>query len=277
MVHEDNETISVTIRTNVPGGPPAGSVAFTTVNGTALGEKAHSMLSIYLDYVIYISFLDSSDYVRTFTTLSFETGSYITTVDIPIINDDIGELQEVFYGMLSIIGSSNIKITQDQAEIHIIDDDGRHYINLNDDIIKKLLPSTVRVWFEPTSYTVDESDGTVTLIVMTNVPGGPSNGEVEFYTVNGTATSKASTLMKIESLTPFLCTGAGDFKEVLGFHVNFDEGSYNTTVMVTVNEDGILENDEVFFGRLRLIGVERIEITEDEASVTITDNDCEYT
>ena len=48
------------------------------------------------------------------------------------------------------------------------------------------------MWFEPTSYTVDESDGTVTLTIMTNVPGGPSNGEVAFYTFNGTATSKAS-------------------------------------------------------------------------------------
>ena len=74
-----------------------------------------------------------------------------------------------------------------------------------------------------------------------------------------------------------MCTGAGDFTEVLGFHVNFDEDSYSTTVMVTVNEDGILENDEVFFGRLRLIGVERIELTEDVASITIIDNDGEYT
>lgn len=49
---------------------------------------------------------------------------------------------------------------------------------------------TVRVWFEPTSYTVDESSGAVTLIVRTNVAGGPPLGEVEFYTVDETAVGK---------------------------------------------------------------------------------------
>ena len=48
----------------------------------------------------------------------------------------------------------------------------------------------VRVWFEPSSYTVDESSGTVTLIVRTNVPGGPPDGSVEFYTVDDTAVCK---------------------------------------------------------------------------------------
>ena len=44
------------------------------------------------------------------------------------------------------------------------------------------------MWFDPTSYTVCESDGNVTLTVKTN--GGPREGCVEFYTVNGTAASK---------------------------------------------------------------------------------------
>ena len=48
--------------------------------------------------------------------------------------------------------------------------------------------NTVQVWFDPTSYTVYESDGNVTLTVKNN--GGPREGCVEFYTVNGTAASK---------------------------------------------------------------------------------------
>ena len=51
--------------------------------------------------------------------------------------------------------------------------------------------STVRVWFEPSVYTVDESSGRVILMVRTNVPGGPSDGELEFYTLDGTAVCKS--------------------------------------------------------------------------------------
>ena len=50
-----------------------------------------------------------------------------------------------------------------------------------------ILWSTVQVWFEPISYTVSEDAGTVTLTIKTNVPGGPSDGGVEFYTEDGTA------------------------------------------------------------------------------------------
>ena len=83
-----------------------------------------------------------SDYNQTVTIVSFEAGSYVAMVDIPIINDNIGELEEVFYGMLSIVGSSNVKIIQDEAEIYIIDDDGKHYTPLNDGIIKSFINSS---------------------------------------------------------------------------------------------------------------------------------------
>ena len=44
------------------------------------------------------------------------------------------------------------------------------------------------MFFEPTSYTVDENAGTVTLTVQTDVPGGPQSGAVQFYTERGSAT-----------------------------------------------------------------------------------------
>ena len=55
-------------------------------------------------------------------------------------------------------------------------------------VLSDQLFTTVQVWFDPTSYTVCESDGNVTLTIKTN--GGPREGCVEFYTVNGTAASK---------------------------------------------------------------------------------------
>ena len=48
---------------------------------------------------------------------------------------------------------------------------------------------TARVWFEPTSYIVNEDASTVDLIFRTNIPGGPPNGSVQFLTEDGTAFS----------------------------------------------------------------------------------------
>ena len=55
----------------------------------------------------------------------------------------------------------------------------------------------VQVWFEPSVYTVDEDSGTVTLIVMTNVPGGPPGGGVVFYTEDDSATCMLLLLLSL--------------------------------------------------------------------------------
>ena len=47
---------------------------------------------------------------------------------------------------------------------------------------------TPGVFFDPTSYTVNEDTGVATLTVRTNVPGGPVDGAVQFYTEDGSAT-----------------------------------------------------------------------------------------
>lgn len=47
---------------------------------------------------------------------------------------------------------------------------------------------TPTVFFDPTSYNVNENAGTVTLTIRTNVPGGPDDGAVVFYTEDGSAT-----------------------------------------------------------------------------------------
>jgi hypothetical protein len=214
-VNEDAGTVTLTIRTNFAGGPPPGSVTFTTVNGTAT--------------VV-------SDYTETSSNIVFGENSLTTTVTVPIVDDSVGEQEEVFYGSLSIVGNANVRISQDRADINIIDND-------------------VRVWFEPTAYSVDESAGRVTLIVMTNVPGGPSDGEVEFHTVNGTAVSP------------------GDFSQLTAVPVTFADGSSITSITVSINDDSAIEDDEVFTGSLSHIGVERVQIVEDTATVTIIDND----
>ena len=42
-----------------------------------------------------------------------------------------------------------------------------------------------------------------------------------------------------------------------------------------INDDNILEENEVFLARLRHVGVETINIVEEEARVMIADNDSE--
>ena len=44
---------------------------------------------------------------------------------IPIVDDSIGEPEEVFYGSLSIVGSSPVIITEERADIHITDNDSK--------------------------------------------------------------------------------------------------------------------------------------------------------
>ena len=46
----------------------------------------------------------------------------------------------------------------------------------------------MKVWFEPTSYVVDENAGSVSITIRTNVTSGPSDGVVQFNTADGTAT-----------------------------------------------------------------------------------------
>ena len=71
-----------------------------------------------------------SDYTSSSSIISFEANSLSTTVVVPIVDDTISEQAEVFYGTLTSSESTNIQITEDRSEIHIIDNDGRHYISI---------------------------------------------------------------------------------------------------------------------------------------------------
>ena len=55
--------------------------------------------------------------------------------------------------------------------------------------------------------------------------------------------------------------------------MRFEEGSFTARVTVMINDDVIVEENEVFLARLRHVGIEAISIVEEEARVTITDND----
>ena len=65
----------------------------------------------------------SSDFVSTTYDVTFEAGSYVTTVAVPVVDDTLGEIAETFYGSLMVVGTSTVQVTEDRADILIIDDD----------------------------------------------------------------------------------------------------------------------------------------------------------
>ena len=68
----------------------------------------------------------------------------------------------------------------------------------------------------------------------------------------------------------------GDYGAVSGISVVFQAGTFTTTVSVRINDDTIQENDEVFLPKLRYTGMDTVEITQNEAAVTILINDGRY-
>ena len=114
--------------------------------------------------------------------LDFESGSYqatflagetTTSVSIPITDDTTTELTEDFSVVLTIPATAASQgITNGAADTAIID------ITDND---------PVEVVFNPTQYTVNESDGVVTLTLIADKPAS-FEYTVEIVTQNGTAT-----------------------------------------------------------------------------------------
>ena len=106
---------------------------------------------------------------------TFSAGQTTATVTIPITDDDIAELNETFYAVLTIptnVSSLGVsKGTADTATITIIDSD------------------SVKVNFSPTQYTVNEGNGSVILNLIAD-KAASSAYTVEVLTQDGTATGK---------------------------------------------------------------------------------------
>ena len=107
--------------------------------------------------------------------VTFYAGQTTATVTIPINDDDIYELNETFYTVLTVptnvysLGVS--RGAADIATITIIDND------------------SVKVNFSPNQYTVNEDDGSVTLNLIAD-RAASSAYTVEVLTQDGTATGK---------------------------------------------------------------------------------------
>ena len=72
-----------------------------------------------------------------------------------------------------------------------------------------------------------------------------------------------------------LCTAPGDYNETV-FQMTFGPGASNQTVSVPIASDGMYENEEIFFGNLRLpAGSQaRVDFNPMRANAMIIDADC---
>ena len=88
---------------------------------------------LFLEILSFYSLLsfppDSLDYTSTTFTLSFTSGQTIgirISKTISIVNDNIAESIESFFGSLSLQPTGlNVSVSPDQAEIYITDNDGK--------------------------------------------------------------------------------------------------------------------------------------------------------
>ena len=83
-------------------------------------------------YYVYISYIAPGDYTASGAlAVNFEPGQLSITVSVAIRNDNMVEPDETFFGRLRSTGVGDVLVTQDRAQITIINDgDKREEINI---------------------------------------------------------------------------------------------------------------------------------------------------
>ena len=103
------------------------------------------------------------DYISTTIDVSFDPGSTMATVSVPIIDNTDIEGDEMFTVSLTS-SDSNVEFGNDMATVTILDRDGMNLV-LHAEVYEYFIVSVV-VFFNPVSYTVTEGeDAHVTLLV----------------------------------------------------------------------------------------------------------------
>jgi len=209
--------------------------ALVTVNRTGVTNTAVSVSFATSDGTA----LAGLDYQFVSAVLTFAPGEVAKVVSIPLIDDNLGEPVEFFYGNLNLLGQpTNLSLgTPSVTVIEIIDDEDTFS-------------------FGSISYLVDESATNAVIDIVRN--GRPSTANavtVTFSTVGGTATPGV------------------DYLPVTNYVVVFNLGQLIQQVVVPILDDTLVEGNETV--RLRLsnpTGGPRL-VEPAEAELIILDND----
>ncbi len=112
------------------------------------------------------------------------------------------------------------------------------------------------IGFDPISYVVNETDGTVTFTVKVLNGTLERSVFVTFFTSDGSATS----------------TAPADFQASSNVSLEFNSNTVSQQVSVTIIDDDILENPEIFLGNLDE-GSSGVTISQRIATVTILEQE----
>ena len=179
-----------------------------------------------------------SDYTAVSGTLTFNPGETSKTFDVPIINDSFVETSENFSLNLSSPSFGSTVASPSSATVTIADDDGGSIVRFN-----------------PTSYSVNEAAGTVTLTVVADRLGNASDViTVDYATRDGSAVSGQDYLAKTGSIV-------------------FDSGQTQQQITIQIINDNSLENAENFFVDLSNAQGASLQSGSATATVSIADDD----
>jgi VCBS repeat-containing protein len=181
----DSGTVNATLTVTLSNASSQSvTVAYTTQNGTAVAP---------------------GDYTTTSGTLTFAPGETSKTITVPIAVDNATESSENFKVVLS--APTNATLGTAEGTVTITDDDG---------------PGTVQ--FSSSTYTVDESAGTIT-ITVTRTGGDAAGVTVQYATSNGTAIAGSDYTTTSGTLT-------------------FAAGETSKTFTIPILVDAVLEQNE---------------------------------
>ena len=80
---------------------------------------------MYTSIDLHIPFAATSDYITISQVLTFCNSSTVQAVQVPIVNDSVLELSEVFTASISLAEDSNIvELMPNSVSVTILDDDG---------------------------------------------------------------------------------------------------------------------------------------------------------
>ncbi len=178
-----------------------------------------------------------ADYLAASGTVTFNAGETEKQIAVPITNDSIAEDSENFFVDLTNARNATIAAGSGTATVTIADDDS----------------STSTLQFNPASYSVDETAGSVTLTVVRSGELGRAVS-VSFGTSDGTAAA------------------GSDYAATSGV-LNFSAGQTQQTISVAIKDDTITEGSETFSVRLTNPSTGATLGGQSVATATILDND----
>ncbi|HEX8143239.1 MAG TPA: Calx-beta domain-containing protein [Pyrinomonadaceae bacterium] len=231
ITDDDNApTLSIDDVTVTEGNAGTVNAAFTVTLSAQSGK------TVTVDYATADSTATApADYqAATTTTLTFNPGTVIQTINVTVKGDTLDELNETFF--VNLTNPVNATITDAQGQGTITDDDATPSLSIDD-------------------VTVTEGNSgtnTATFTVTLSAASGQTV-TVDYATADGTATAPA------------------DYVAVTTTTLTFTPGTPTRTLTVTYKGDTLDEPDETFF--VNLTNASNATISDAQGQGTITDDD----